>query len=401
MEQPMCIAEALTTAEHTRERIHAVEKATQTTLRLHRMLPQEEPESVAAPEQRQQKNTPVSMKPNRELIKRQREWTFQLMKEIEQDFEETESDKYELIYLKTKTEEQQMDIDRLTAEKLEQYLLVQELRLKIENLIEKLEENKNEDIQEKLQLLKIQAEISQEREILDRRRNEIINEVQRYTETHEAAGPVLERRERQERGTHTSDKVKVKINRIQEEMEKFWDLLEDSELMAVKQESSQTESRKSDFQMHQNREKEMKPGTEKQKQELDSKLQMTTKKRKLEVMHTGTEIKNLIRMNKRKKERISKKKKETEHTKKVNMEERQVKPEGQSSQHTIKLQQMDRTTALTQPLESQFEEDDMEMSTTNKMKTDMQGLSFEMEEIRELLHVVRENIEQMKKIFKS
>lgn len=118
-------------------------------------------------EDKQTKN----IKTKRETIKRQRQLTCQVMEEIEQLWEETQRDRNEINYLKKKTEQQQEDIAMLTAEKHEQYILIKRLRLELESLIDKLEENKNESSQEKNLVA-----IYQERETLKRRHTEIMNE---------------------------------------------------------------------------------------------------------------------------------------------------------------------------------------------------------------------------------
>ncbi|XP_073335818.1 uncharacterized protein [Pagrus major] len=130
-------------------------------------------------------------------IKREtRQLTCQVIEEIEQLWEEAQRERKEIDYLKTKTEQQQEEIDTLTAEKYERSLLIKRLRLQMENVIEKLKENKNEAAQEKNQLQKMCAEIYQERETLERRYDEIMNEQHKLemikyekTKSHESKEP--------------------------------------------------------------------------------------------------------------------------------------------------------------------------------------------------------------------
>ncbi|XP_031733527.1 trichohyalin-like [Anarrhichthys ocellatus] len=128
------------------------------------------------------KQTQAVRKTKRETIRRQRQLTCQVLGEIEKHLEETQRERDEMNYLKTNTEQQQEDVDRLTAENHEQHL-IKRLRFQIENVIEKLEESKNEATQEKMQLLKMQTEIYQERETLERRRYELINEHHKFIMT--------------------------------------------------------------------------------------------------------------------------------------------------------------------------------------------------------------------------
>uniref|UniRef100_UPI0037E8132B trichohyalin-like n=1 Tax=Semicossyphus pulcher TaxID=241346 RepID=UPI0037E8132B len=120
-----------------------------------------------------EKKTKVDIQATIETIKRQRQLTCEVIEDINQLREERLIERHELVYLKTKTKQQQKDIYRLTAEKLEQHLLIKRLRLQVE-------ESKNEATQEKMKRLKIQPEIYQERETLERRSNESVHEQQTF-----------------------------------------------------------------------------------------------------------------------------------------------------------------------------------------------------------------------------
>lgn len=136
------------------------------------------------------------IKIQRQTFKSQRQLIFQVIEEMEQLWEEVQRERKETDYLKTKTEQQQEEIDILTAEKHERSLLFKRLRLQMENVIGKLKENINEATQEKNQLKKIYAEIYQERETLERRYDEIMNEQHKLemikyenTKSHESKEP--------------------------------------------------------------------------------------------------------------------------------------------------------------------------------------------------------------------
>lgn len=117
-----------------------------------------------------------NIKITREIIKRQRLLTHQLMEEIEKLCEETEKDKYEINYLKKKTELQQQDIAMLTAEKREQYFLTKQLRAQLESVQDASKENKNEATQKTKLLQKIHATAYQEKETLERKYTQNITE---------------------------------------------------------------------------------------------------------------------------------------------------------------------------------------------------------------------------------
>ncbi|XP_045896803.1 myosin-6-like [Micropterus dolomieu] len=159
----------------------------------------------------------------------------------------------------------------------------------------------------------------------------------------------------------------------------------------------------------------MRESTERKKWELDSKLEMTMKEmREMEVMRTEIEIKKkdlvkMIRMNRRQKEEISKIKEEVEHAKQ-DMKERQDETKGQKSKQVlevniegrfdeqkIRLQQVDSTREIIQHTENQLEEDSME--TKNKLNSDMQRVILEIKEIRNMLHSVGRDTEQIRRDF--
>ncbi|XP_053296796.1 uncharacterized protein LOC128456600 isoform X2 [Pleuronectes platessa] len=322
------IPENVTLEEQKRVLFHTGQEVTsQSKDSVYHILTQEEKELSADLEQRhnssnikqlEEKSTQVNMKTNWETIQRKRPLTFQLMDEIEQHWER---ERNEIRCLKTKTEQQQKDIDRLTAEKHNQYLVIKAPGVKVIDVIEKPQKNKNEATQEKMQPLTLQAEIYQERTTLDRRHNEIINEqckfemikfdrskfeskevqeimdsllsamnknkkimltakqakqqieknledvkeeldrnkkdisqqrdqieqikhslsininkvkqrwieFQRDTEIQRVTVPETGRRDGKQEGTDTSQSVKEKLSRIRQEIEKVWDVLEDSQ----------------------------------------------------------------------------------------------------------------------------------------------------------------------------
>lgn len=143
--------------------------------------------------QSKDKQRKVDTETKSETLKRQMQLTSQVIEDIEQILKETQRDKNLIEFLRTKLDQQQEDIERLSSEKYQQNVQIKRLKLQIEKVIEKLKENKNAASQEKTQLLKIRAEIYQEREILDRRHHDIINErrklkILKYAETKSQVG---------------------------------------------------------------------------------------------------------------------------------------------------------------------------------------------------------------------
>ncbi|XP_062262580.1 reticulocyte-binding protein homolog 2a-like [Platichthys flesus] len=576
------ITEDVTPEEQKRVLFHTGQEVTsQSKDSVNHILTQEEQEFSADLEQRhnssninqlEDKSTQVNMKTNWETIQRKRPLTFQLMDEIEQHWER---ERNEIRCLKTKTEQQQKDIDRLTAEKHNQYLVIKALGVKMVDVIEKLQKNKNEATQEKMQLLTLQAEIYQERTTLDRRHNEIINEqckfemikfdrskfvskevqeimdsllsamnkkiiitakqakqkieknledvkeeldrnkkdisqqrdqieqiqhslsiniskvkqrwieFQRNTEIQRVTVPETGRRDGKQEGTDTSESVKEKLSRIRQEIEKVWDVLEDSqqqldvtvrEKQEVHTQSIQMENVKSNspqlrqetdthmkvthcetliktdiqsqkldiennlrqiqWEKHEierintriqaerksiERERQsaiaemdalkcMRESNERQRQELDDKLQRTKREiRELEVMNSEIEIKKkdllkTIRMSRRKKQ-ISEMKKKTEHSTQ-DLEDGQNVMVGHRSEQGLELNMENTLNQNIKQVEVMIHKgnlvedigDNMEMSTKNNEKG-MEGMIFEVQETKKMLCMMRVDTKKGKKIF--
>ncbi|KAG7237374.1 hypothetical protein INR49_032419 [Caranx melampygus] len=102
----------------------------------------------------------------------------------------------------------------------------------------------------------------------------------------------------------------------------------------------------------------------------------------------------------RQKEDMSKKTKETEHATQ-DMEEGQHTDDGQRSEvdeHEIE-QQVDRIREVTDDEESQFDEDGTEASTMNKLGAGMKRVISEIQGVREMLRMVREDAGQRERTF--
>ncbi|XP_053187126.1 myosin-10-like [Scomber japonicus] len=283
-----------------------------------------------------------------------------------------------------------------------------------------------------------------------------------------------------------TDPLKMKLSRIQEEMERLWGVLEDSEQeedVSLKELKAETEQRKTmtadsqklrqdtdvsvmitwetewqqmktDMQRQKQdienklvqvqserdeieriktkieterenleRDKQlakaeinammcMRESVEGQKQELDDKLRKTKKEmRELEVTNAEIEIKKkdlvkMMRIIKRKKEEIHKMKEEIENAKQ-DMEEREEQSEGSGSEQALevddsfdeenmRIQQATRTRTMQETVdtESQIEEDNMERNTMNKVNADIQRVILQVEDIRKMLGMMKEEIVQ-------
>lgn len=334
---------------------------------------------------------------NSRMTKTEQNWTEE--NTMQQHWEEMQRDRNEVGYLKTKTEQQQEDIYRLTAEKHEQDLLIKRLSSQVENVIKKLEEKKNEATQEKMQLMTMWAEIYQEREILDRRYNEIINERHKLKLIESVNAKVqMENMKSDSQKPQQDTDVSVKATQWETEMADIQKQKQDLEnrLAQVQSEREEIERIKTKTQTEQENietarqaakaemdaMKSMKESNERQKEELDNVLQMTKKEmRELEVMNTEMEIKKkhlvkIMRMSRRNEEKFSKMKNETECAKQ-DMEGR--------SEHKLEVEMKDR--ANEQRVRLQQEQNN----------TEMKRMILKVEEIREMLRMVREETEQRKR----
>ncbi|KAK2828933.1 hypothetical protein Q5P01_019967 [Channa striata] len=185
---PATIIQSPTPQEQMRELFNIVgEGPSELKVVFYQILLQKDLELIADLEQRQH---------NSKMTQTEQNWT-------EEEWEETQANREE--NLKTKTEQQLEETDRQTAEKHEQDLFRKTLRSQVENVIEKLAESKKEATQEKMQLLKMWAEIHQERETLDRRYSEIIEkrhklEMMKYDKTKSQEGTESQESMEQQKG---------------------------------------------------------------------------------------------------------------------------------------------------------------------------------------------------------
>lgn len=120
-----------------------------------------------------------NMKSRKEILRKQRQLENQVMEEIEQLWEETQRARNEAASLKRTTKQQQEVINVLMTEKHKRVTLIEELRLQLKNVTDKLREYKACASQEEKQLQKILAAINHERETLGRQYQEIKTEQRR------------------------------------------------------------------------------------------------------------------------------------------------------------------------------------------------------------------------------
>lgn len=180
-----------------------------------------------------------NMNSRKEVLRKQRELEHQVVEEVEQLWEETQRARNEAATLKKLTKQQQHLIDVLMAEKQERGSLLEELRLQLENVMDKLKEHKADASREANLLQNIQAAIDHERETLERQYLEVKtaqDKLLQYVRTHsqnfqgleEPLEPNKQRKELRERVTAESllnlvkknEKIMLEANQAREQMEK-------------------------------------------------------------------------------------------------------------------------------------------------------------------------------------
>lgn len=180
-----------------------------------------------------------NMNSRKEILRKQRQLENQVVEEVEQLWEETQRARNEAATLKKMTKQQQDVIDVLMAEKHERGTLIEELRVQLENVMDKLKEHKADASREANQLQNIQAAIYHERETLERQYLEIKtaqDKLLQYVRTHsqnvqrleEPVEPNKQRKELMERVMAESllnlikknKKIMLEANHAREQMEK-------------------------------------------------------------------------------------------------------------------------------------------------------------------------------------
>lgn len=149
----------------------------------------------------------------------------------------------------------------------------------------------------------------------------------------------------------------------------------------------------------------MREDIKKQKQELEDQFDKTRKKiREMEVINSEIQIQKedlakMIRISKRKKEEM---KSGVEYAKQgIELEQAvdrqgsqqvlKVGMEGGFDEQEVRLEQINRTREIMQHTENQFAKDNMETGDENKVKSGMQRVILEIEEIKKMLCVVRDD----------
>ncbi|XP_028278049.1 trichohyalin-like, partial [Parambassis ranga] len=294
--------------------------------------------------QSEDKQVKADIKTKREAMKRPIQSSCEVI-------EETQRESSEIDLFKKKTEQQQDKIDRLTYERQELHEQIKRLQLQTENVIEKLQENKNAATQDKTQLLKIQAEIYEESKTLDRRQSDVINKIHKlkiikYDQTrpqvskecHEPKQQMKSEQDICERlmadSEHLFDKNKKVLCEVRTSKEQIEKIIANiKEGLKINKNISQNRDQLQHIrQVVISKIKFVKECTEKQKQELDNKSQRTRMEiREMELISSDIEIrkKDLIKMMRtcrRKEDEIRTMKEEIEKAK-AGMQQRQDEEE--------------------------------------------------------------------------
>lgn len=337
-------------------------------------------------------NTQHSEKMNsrKEILRKQRQLEHQVVEEVEQLWEETQRARNEAATLKKMAKQQQDLIDVLMAEKQERGTLMEELRLQLEHVMDKLKEHKADASRESNQLQNIQAAISHERETLERQYREVKtaqDKLLQYVQTHsqnfqgleEPVELIKQRKELMERVTAESLLNLVKKN--------------EQIMLEAKQAREQMEKTLSDL-----------------KQELERNKEVVMQQRSL-IKHLKHNMNVSVNKTKQRWAEI----RDVQDVPSALLESRIIETEGKTKFRLFTI--LEEKKRLWEVLESTvgmssgaeagreieqdtgdvFGQDSMETSNEDEVRTGMKRVILEVEGIREMLRRVREDSDQSKR----
>lgn len=343
-----------------------------------------------------------NMTSQKEILGKQRQLENQVMEEIEQLWEETQRARNEGARLKKVTKQQQDVINVLMAEKHERGTLIEELRLQLENVTDKLKEHKAEASREANELRNMQAAIRNERETLERQYLELKTEQRKllqYVRAHSGNFPGLEE------PLEESKRRKELMERVT--AESLLNLVEKNKkiMLEADQAREQMEKTMSDI-----------------KHELERNKEYVMQQRRF-IKHLKRSVN--VRVNKRKQRWTEIPDVQLQDVPVAPFESRTIETEGQPTFSTAHLRLfaiLEEKKKLWEVLESTsdqqhvgmshgaeagrhiehgtgnvFGQDSMETNTGDEVRTGMQRVILEVEGIRKMLRRVREDSDQSKR----
>lgn len=347
-----------------------------------------------------------NMKSTKGILQKQRHLENQVIEEIEQLWEETQRARNEAASLKKITKQQQDVINVLTAEKHKRGTLTEELRLQLENVIDKLKEYKADASREKSQLQKMQETLYHEREALERQYLEI--KTQQYklvqyvqTRSRDFRGleePLEENKQRQEvmeRVTaegllnliQKNKKIMLEANQAKEQMEKTMtdikqELKRNKEYLM--QQKSTIKHMKHSVNVSINKMKQR--WTEIRDVQMQdvpvAQIESQTKDREGSTkFYTANKLFTILEEKKQLWEVLESTTEQQDLTEGVGMDSSEADARREIRQHK----------------ESEFAEDSMETNKENEVSTGMQRVILQVEGIRKMLRRVREDSDQSKR----
>lgn len=337
-----------------------------------------------------------NVKSTREFFQKQRHLENQVIEEVEQLWEETQRARIEAANLKKITKQQQDVINVLTVEKHKQGTFIEELRLQLENVIDKFEEYKADASREKNQLQKIQKTLQHEREALERQYLEIKTQqykLVQYIQTQSRGfqclkEPLEENKQRQELMAEglsnlirKNKEIMVEANQVKEQMEKTTtdikqELKRNKEYLM--QQKSTMKHMKHSINLSINKIKQRWAEI----RDVQNDAQSHTKDREgSTTFYTATKLFTILDEKKKLWEVLESTAEQQELRKGVGVD---------SSEEDARRE-------IRQDRESEFAEDTTATNKENEMSTGMQRVLLEVEGIRKMLRRVREESDQSKR----
>lgn len=340
------------------------------------------------------------VKSTRELFQKQRHLENQVIEEVEQLWEETQRARIEAANLKKITKQQQDVINVLTVEKHKQGTFIEELRLQLENVIDKFKEYIADASREKNQLQKIQETLQHEREALERQNLEIKTQqykLVQYVQTQSREfqclkEPLEENKQRQELMERVmaeglsnliqkNKEIMVEANQVKEQMEKTTtdikqELKRNKEYLMQQKSTMKHMKHSINFSINKIKQRWA------EIRDVQNDAQSHTKDREgSTTFYTATKLFTILDEKKKLWEVLESTAEQQELRKGVGVDSSEA----------------DARREIRQDQESEFAEDTTVTNKENEMSTGMQRVILEVEGIRKMLRRVREESDQSKR----
>lgn len=346
-----------------------------------------------------------NMQSTKGILQKQRHLENQVFEEIEQLWEETQRARNEAASLKKITKQQQDVINVLTVEKHKRGTLIEELRLQLANVIDKLKEYKADASREKNQLQKMQETIHHEREALERQYLEIKSQQYKLvqyvqTQSRDFRGleePSEESKRRQElMGRVTAEgllnliqknkKIMLEANQAKDQMEKTMtdikqELKRNKEYLMQQKSTIKHMKHRVNVSINKMKERWVEIRDVQMRDVPVAQIESQTKDKEESMFYTANKLFTILEEKKKLWEVLESIAEQQDLTEGVGMDSSDA----------------DARREIRRDKDSEFAEDSLETNKENEVSTGMQRVILEVEEIRKMLRRVREDSDQSKR----